>query len=151
MQSLQFHSQQGEDLFIYRNFINNKINDGVFIELGACDGLKYSNTMFFEQFLNFKGILIEPIYDFYKKLVNNRKRNICINKAINNKSEIEMLVNGAVSGNIDTMSCEFKKRWHKRSKKQLIQTTTLEDLFLENNIKYIDLFSLDVEGENWMY
>ncbi len=102
--------------------------------------------MFFEQYLNFRGILIEPIYDFYKKLVNNRKRNICINKAINNKSEIEMYVNGAVSANIDTMSCQFKKRWHKRSKKQLIQTTTLEDLFLENNIKYIDLFSLDVEG-----
>ncbi len=46
MQSLQFHSQQGEDLFIYRNFINNKINDGVFIELGACDGLKYQTQCF---------------------------------------------------------------------------------------------------------
>tara|TARA_B110000208_G_C11775868_1_gene431997 strand:+ start:52 stop:303 length:252 start_codon:yes stop_codon:yes gene_type:complete len=46
-----FYSQQGEDLLIYRNFINLSTNDGIFLELGAYDGLKYSNTLFFEKYL----------------------------------------------------------------------------------------------------
>ena len=46
-----FYSQQGEDFFIFRNFINLPTKDGIFLELGACDGLLYSNTMFFEKYL----------------------------------------------------------------------------------------------------
>ena len=60
-----FYSQQGEDLLIYRNFINLPTKDGIFLELGACDGLLYSNTMFFEKYLGFSGILIEPLKEEY--------------------------------------------------------------------------------------
>ena len=44
---MEFYSQQGEDFFIYRNFINQP--NGIFLELGACDGIIYSNTKFFEE------------------------------------------------------------------------------------------------------
>ena len=47
-----FNSQQGEDLLIYRNFINLYTRNGIFCELGACDGLLYSNTMFFEKWVS---------------------------------------------------------------------------------------------------
>jgi FkbM family methyltransferase len=142
-----FYSQQGEDLLIYRNFINNKLKDGIFLELGACDGLLYSNTLFFEKELGFKGILIEPIKEMYTKLLKNRKGNICYNNAIcTNKNDVEILVNGPVSGIKDSMKDTFIKAWHKKSKKRYIKTKTLSDIFKENNIKYIDLFSLDVEG-----
>lgn len=39
---MKFYSQQGEDLFIYNNFINNNVSDGIFVELGAYNGLKYN-------------------------------------------------------------------------------------------------------------
>jgi len=94
-----FFSQQGEDLLIYRNFINTHVKDGVFLELGACDGLLYSNTLFFEKYLGFKGILIEPVKEFYDKLIKNRPNNSCYNNAISlHKTDIDILVNGAVSG-----------------------------------------------------
>jgi len=43
-----FYSQQGEDIYIYNNFINKICPDGLFVELGAMDGIVYSNTKFFE-------------------------------------------------------------------------------------------------------
>ena len=32
-----FYSQLEEDLFIFKNFINKIVKDGIFIELGALD------------------------------------------------------------------------------------------------------------------
>jgi FkbM family methyltransferase len=144
---MTFYSQQGEDLFIYKNFINNTITDGVFVELGAYDGLKYSNTMFFQQHLGFKGILIEPIKELYDKLILNRLPCKCYNTAISlNEDDVQFYVNGAVSGIKENMTDCFIKKWHKRSSMREISTTKLDNIFERENITYIDFFSLDVEG-----
>lgn len=143
----KFYSQQGEDFFIFRHFINQNCEDGIFLELGACNGEKYSNTLFFEKNLGFKGILIEPVEEMFKDLKKNRKNNICINTVISTNKSEEVLVNGPVSGISNNMNEEFKKKWHKRTqKKRNINSLKLNDIFKENNINYIDFFSLDVEG-----
>ena len=41
-----FYSQSGEDQILYDKYLNYR--DGFFIELGAMDGVCYSNTLFFE-------------------------------------------------------------------------------------------------------
>ena len=63
-----FYSQLGEDIYIFKNFINKKVEDGIFVELGAMDGIIYSNSKFFEDTLNFKGVLIEPT-SLYNNLI----------------------------------------------------------------------------------
>lgn len=72
-----FYSQQGEDIFVFRNFINQKRMDGIFVELGALDGITYSNIKFFEDNLDFKGVLIEPITHWYNKMVLIRSNSTC--------------------------------------------------------------------------
>ena len=62
------------------NEIMNKRN-GFFIELGANDGLKQSNTAFFEKEMGWNGILIEPSLEGYEKCKINRKNSICLNYA----------------------------------------------------------------------
>ena len=42
-----YYSQQGEDVYINNNYINKKVNKGIYLELGACDGVTLSNTKFF--------------------------------------------------------------------------------------------------------
>jgi hypothetical protein len=54
-----FYSQHSEDVLLNDTIFKNKPN-GVYIELGALDGVLYSNTKFFEDLFNWKGILIEP-------------------------------------------------------------------------------------------
>ena len=34
-----FYSQQGEDVFIYKNFINKFNSSGIFVELGGMNGI----------------------------------------------------------------------------------------------------------------
>jgi hypothetical protein len=46
-----YYSQCQEDCFLNENIFKNK-SQGVYIELGALDGVRYSNTKFFEDSLN---------------------------------------------------------------------------------------------------
>ena len=60
-------SQLGQDLTVLK-FYNNK-RDGYFIEIGASDGIKLSNTYLLESQYGWKGICVEPIPNNYNKLV----------------------------------------------------------------------------------
>lgn len=57
--------------FLNEKYFKNKMN-GVFIELGAVDGIYISNTKYLEDNFNWTGLLIEPNYKEFKKLEINR-------------------------------------------------------------------------------
>lgn len=146
---MNFFSQQGEDLFIFLNYINKQCDDGVFIEMGACDGVRYSNTLFFQQQFSFTGILIEPVAEMYDMLIKNRKDCKCYKNVISNDNEPKKMIiskNGPVSGLKETMSESFLNHWHKNSIERVVESRKLSDILNENQITYVDFFSLDVEG-----
>jgi FkbM family methyltransferase len=141
-----FYSQQGEDVFIYRNFINKKTTDGIFVELGAMNGLTYSNTKFFEDTLGFTGVLIEPT-EQYHELVKNRPNCICHNVAVNDKTELVKFVgNYATAGLVNTMSNSFREFWHRGAHEYYVTGEPICNILQKSNIKYIDFLSIDVEG-----
>lgn len=145
-----FYSQQGEDIFIYRNFINSKRSDGIFVELGGVDGITYSNTKFFEDELNFKGVLIEPTKQ-YDKMIINRPKCDNYNLAVSyTKEKIKFLGDGATAGASDLMTENFKKSWHKQSYEYYVDDEPFGDILNKSNIEYIDLLSIDVEGGELM-
>lgn len=51
----QYFSQFEQDKFLNEKFFKNKKN-GVFIDIGAHNGINLSNTYFFEKKLNWRGI-----------------------------------------------------------------------------------------------
>jgi hypothetical protein len=55
----------------YLNYEN-----GYFVELGANDGLRLSNTLYYEKCKNWKGILVECIYHKYLLCLKNRPKSI---------------------------------------------------------------------------
>jgi FkbM family methyltransferase len=142
-----FCSQQGEDIFLIKNYFNKKISDGIYIELGAVDGKTYSNTYYLQNILGYKGILIEAqplMFNYLKKI---RPNNILINKAISNsKVPVEFIGNTPCGGILQHMSKSFKNSWHKGSKSYFVETEKLDTLCKKYNIKYVDFLSLDVEG-----
>ena len=145
-----FYSQLGEDLFIFRNFINQKRDDRIFVELGACDGVIYSNTKFFEDNLNFKGILIEPLPNIFNNLQANRRNSKCYNLAISNKHHtVNFIVNNsqpACSGITELMADTFMKSIHKNSNEIKVNACPLRCILDSVDTKYIDILSIDVEG-----
>jgi len=153
MKAARFYSQFGEDRKVHQRFFSNTY-DGVFVEIGAFDGITGSNTLFFEEALDWTGVLIEPSPTQFEKLKYNRRRStVCVNAAIcSEKRTVHWLDNpglGVVSGIFEFMSPAFLETFHRNQAttvKTPIQCIGFDVLFANLALRHIDLFSLDVEG-----
>lgn len=70
LREMKWHSQFGEDLWIWQHL--NPPAQGVFVEVGAYDGIASSNTLAFEE-MGWTGLCIEPQPDKAKLCRQNRK------------------------------------------------------------------------------
>jgi FkbM family methyltransferase len=157
-----YYSQCQEDIFLNENIFKNKTN-GVYIELGALDGILYSNTKFFEDTLNWTGILIEPHPDKFILLKQNRPNNFLFNDLVSCHAEpldFRYFVHdhAAVSGVENTLSqhhfdayFESNNEYNKslEQNKISIKPRTLTEIIKETKLTHIDLLSLDVEGHEF--
>lgn len=57
-QNLTFYSKFGQDRYIFENFFSD-LKNGVFVDIGAKDGIADSNTFFFEKEMGWNGLCIE--------------------------------------------------------------------------------------------
>ena len=73
-----FRSRDASDMINYNKFFKNQPRDfkGTYLELGAFDGKRESNTIFYDHCLGWKGLLIEGGPQSYKLLIKNRSRQI---------------------------------------------------------------------------
>jgi FkbM family methyltransferase len=143
---MQFFSQQEEDKILFEKYLNYK--NGFFIELGAMDGITYSNSLFFELFMNWRGVLIEPTSQ-YESLVKNRPNCYNFNYAISEiEGELEFLGDGALGGLTKSMSNIHRSGWNldKSHKPKKVKSVPINKIISELNVERVDLFSIDVEG-----
>jgi FkbM family methyltransferase len=136
-----------------------KFSNGFFVEVGANDGIKQSNTLYYEKYLNWRGILIEPIPHLASKCKVNRPKAIIENFALvpfsHQENEIEMRYCGLMSIVKGAMKSENEEINHVREgcKSQKIKaydlktpTATLSSILENHSISQVDFLSLDVEG-----
>lgn len=143
---MSYHSQSNEDRQFYEKYFKNKLN-GIYVELGALDGIKYSNTFLFENYLGWSGILIEGGYKNCIKLMNNqnkRPRSQIICSAICKNEYAEFKQKSAVGG----IEGELPQNWFGLEKKQsfTVKCSNISNILHIHKITHIDFFSLDVEG-----
>jgi FkbM family methyltransferase len=156
---MEFYSQYNQDKFIYENFFMGKEN-GVFIDIGACDGVDLSNTLFFEKNFNWTGVCIEPLEYYFNKLNENRGC-ICINGCITDFNgdgkflEIEGPVR-MLSGLVNSLSnhwleiIDYNIEKNGGVKKEIdVKCYLLNDILEKNNFYNIDLCSIDTEGNEY--
>ena len=146
---LTIGSQQREDEYIAQRYINQKSKDGTYVELGACDGLQYSNTLFFNKALGFKGVLIEPGPDQYSRLQGNRPDDVTIHGAVSSSKKDSLLLLGdsPLAGIDETMASGHYERWSKAlGHKTVVPVVRLDNILKEHRVKHVDLLSVDVEG-----
>jgi len=152
-----YYSQCEEDIFLNENYFKNKKN-GIYIELGALDGILFSNTKFFEDTLNWTGILIEPHSLMFELLQKNRPNNYLFNNLVSNTNELLNFkyfidCHAAVSGVENTLSQHHFDVYynninnnHLRQSSIMIKPISLTEIIKQTDIKHFDLLSLDVEG-----
>jgi hypothetical protein len=142
---MTYYSQIGQDRWV-QSVLGDKYN-GYFVELGACDGVKYSNTLFFERERGWNGICIEPNDLYLPSLRSNRSCSIS-NELIYSVEghELNFSLSEEASGVLDENAGPFTRRDHVVKKR----TTTLERVLESAKAPYImDYLSLDVEGQEY--
>ena len=123
--------------------------NGIFVELGALDGITYSNTKFFEDTLKWRGILIEPFVENYEKLIKNRPSCFHYNCAVGLPEKALFVGGSATAGMLHTMPANFMRDWHPEAKKENyfeVECRPIAEIIHETGIKTINLLSVDVEG-----
>jgi FkbM family methyltransferase len=155
----QYYSQIDQDKFVHQLFGNLK--NRIFVDIGAHDGISYSNTYFFEKNLDWKGICVEPNPDQFAKLVKNRLC-ACVQACVANFSGKALFQK--ITGNpghewASGLSGLVSKydNWHLNSFGNFINQNTsceyievdclpIADILDQYGIRHIDYLSMDTEG-----
>ncbi len=145
----KYYSQVNQDKFLNECLFKN-LKNGFFLEIGAYDGITFSNTYFFEKNLNWSGYCFEPIPEYFNKLKEKRKAK-CFNVCVGNKnSEVEFLhvKNQAMFSGISNKvnKDDFKKIKKENIQKIKSKLINIADFLKEYNLKEIHYVSLDIEG-----
>ncbi len=124
--------------------LNGNLKKNYFVEFGAGDGKKFSNTYLLEKFYGWKGLLVEPAISLHKQLSKNRKVQISrfLLDNVDNKRKIFYETSDPYLSSIKKMKLN--------SSKYLVRTITLNSLLKKyNSPKKINYISIDTEGNEY--
>ncbi|MBC5774244.1 FkbM family methyltransferase [Pontibacter sp. KCTC 32443] len=142
------YSQFGEDLAIRHLLSNVGLRDGVYVDVGCNHPLEHSNS--FKLYLEgWKGITIDLNRDSISLHKVERKADIQVHTAISDEVK-EVKVFHFENNKINTIDESFysvmKDVFKPKSEYSVIETRTLTQILVEENIPVIDLLLIDVEG-----
>lgn len=155
---MKYYGQYQQDKYLDKLFKGK--TKGTFVDIGAHDGLTFSNSYFFEKERKWKGVCVEPIPEIFVKLNKSRnciKINGCISDKIGTEKFLrvkgEFVDTEMLSGLIDDYDARHLERIDREIKeyggsKEEIDVTCydINKVLKENNINKVDFFTIDTEG-----
>jgi FkbM family methyltransferase len=151
-----YYSQYKQDKFLHKYFFKD-FKGGVFVDVGAYDGIKDSNTLFFEKEMEWEGICCEPMNSAFQKLMENRtSRNIMC--AVDNVNDIKPFIQNLGQSEIFSCLKDADKRFQKLVDKFqqikggfreeiIVKTHRLETIFDQLNVPRVHYLSVDACGK----
>jgi FkbM family methyltransferase len=128
--------------------LNNFKKEGVFIEVGACDGLATSNTFLLEKEFGWQGLLIEPAKVWQADLISNRKAELdfrCAWKEDGITVRFAEKSSPGRSGIVETSSDLTPVRTDYE-----VETVTLRKIISEKKfLNKVNFLSVDTEGSEY--
>lgn len=132
---------------------------GFFIEAGANDGMSQSNTLYFERYRGWRGLLVEPIPALAEKCRTNRPRCLVENCALVSSAFTAPTISIRYANLMSVVDGAFKSKDEADHHVELgaemqnvatyaleVPTCTLSALLDKHRIRSVDFLSLDVEG-----
>jgi len=156
------YSQHGEDLLVAQRF--SPLRGGFFVEVGALDGLTFSNTCLLERNLDWTGVLVEASPVQAALCVTNRPSAVVVAKAVTSpvlastpmRLEVvdgfealsSMCITPRVAAIINNRNVQDPGALHVRQIE--VPTTTLDHIFVEVGVpESFEFLSIDIEGHEW--
>jgi len=99
---MNFFSQYGQDLVALNFFKKKGIKNGYYVDVGASDGIRLSNTYLLAK-QGWKGICVEAHPSYFELLKNNRKESICYSVAVGDKDETDTPINLNYRGSLTSL------------------------------------------------
>lgn len=159
---MQYYSADGQDLLLKKFFDSEGITEGFYLDVGSVDGIYINNTYLLE-INGWKGICVEAHPDYAKILNKNRPNSICYSCAAGDEDKDFCDFNSNYRGSLSsldfTKESYFKRNyslWYGNREEEKVNGITngkiqipmkkLDTILLENNIKNVDVISIDVDG-----
>jgi FkbM family methyltransferase len=137
------YSQHDEELII-RDFFQDQ-RDGFFVDIGASHYRVNSTTYYLERHLGWKGIAVDPISEYGKGYLVNRKNTHFYALYVGDRSDEE--TNFYIikkNKRLSSSSIEVVKKEGQFEKVRVL-TITLNDLLEREGVSHIDFLSMDIE------
>jgi FkbM family methyltransferase len=154
----EFYSQFGQDRYLFEKFFKEKKN-GVFVDVGANDGVTFNNSYFFEKNLGWTGICVEPIPKVFAQLQKVRKAH-CVQGCIRSGQENARFFHvkgGKIAEMFSGLADQYDSQQFLRAQYEIeeckgsveiitVKCFDLTSLLLKNGITHVDYLSVDTEG-----
>lgn len=132
-------SQGGKKKLSMTDLLNQ--TDGFFVEAGAADGELFSNTLFLERRLGWRGLLVEAFPGTYRELLQKHRKAYTIQAALS-LTNVSAVVNFKTSGRKGLLGHIANGN----SSGIKVEAYPLYSILQALNVTKIDFLSLDVEG-----
>jgi FkbM family methyltransferase len=145
---MNYTSQDGQDRFVLEHL--NQMHNGYFVDIGAHDGITFSNTYVLEQNFDWTGLLIEANPVIIDSLRHARKSPIAHETlwSISCEMEFKSIDGGTLSGLSNTLT--HKKALTRPSKPYFVMTKTLDQVLDQYDCpNHINYMSIDIEGAEY--
>jgi FkbM family methyltransferase len=151
---VKFYSQCGQDRFLLENVFRGK-RGGVFVDVGAYDGERYSNTLFFEKTMGWRGLCVEPLPSAFAKLEVSRTaicENVCVSDFegeadfVEADAGIDEQMCSGLSSRFDPRHVQRLARSASAQRHYRVPVTKLSGLLAKHGFSRIDYCSIDTEG-----
>lgn len=147
------YPQPGDFVLFYFQHKDN----GIFMDVGAHDGIQMSNTVNMEVEKGWKGACFEPHPKVFQELQKNRSCGCFPYAVSNNNGPQDFLVCTGYTEMLSGLDANYEPHHKQRMNREIGQfggsvekiqvlTTTLQNALDQWNTKYVDYLSIDTEG-----
>lgn len=151
-----YKSQIGQDKYLDEQ-VFHKSRNGIFVDVGAHDGVSLSNTYFFEKERDWTGICIEANPDLFEQLKHNRECVTLCNAAYDKRSTLQFMKTSGYTEMLSGVVDDYNPKHLSRIQSEInhyggdtqvinVESVRLGDVFKEHQIEIVDYLSIDVEG-----
>lgn len=134
-----------EEEWVIRDFFKDR-RGGVFVDVGANDYKRYSNTFYLETVLGWSGVAIEPQRSFESGYRQHRPRTTFQPFFVSDKSNSQAKLYVQSDNSLVTSADKaFNSQFGKKVTEMNAPTITLNDLLDQLKISSFDFLSMDIE------
>ena len=145
---MPFHSQIRQDEILDEHLFLG-FREGTFVEVGALYGIRFSNTLFFEEEPGWRGVCVEPEPRNYALLCANRPNTVNFQFAVSDSDGKATFIRarggglGGLEGKADIRRIEREGRYEVRIE---VNCRPLSSMLSEASVTEVYYLSVDVEG-----